>query len=230
MEFRKHFVIAVSRKFKALPIFGFLSLLIFGFMFFSDSVFDPFIGNGSKPSPQSIPVSQEPDAVTKAKVRASLMRLPLSFEANEGQTDPQVKFLSRSGNHSVFFTPDKIVMSLAGHSLEQAEKPGKVKKTAFTPSPVIPAPSGAPTASGGGISPAPVAPSGASPPPGRGGRRGLLAVGAMPTNLKPLPLSGGRTGWGLKRRNWIPACAGMTAILALRPAVPATASGWNCVR
>src|SRR5262249_36731420 len=31
-------------------------------------------------------------------------RLPLSFEANEGQTDPQVEFLSRGSRHTLFLT------------------------------------------------------------------------------------------------------------------------------
>jgi hypothetical protein len=31
-------------------------------------------------------------------------KLPLSFEANQGQTDPQVKFLSRGKGYSLFLT------------------------------------------------------------------------------------------------------------------------------
>jgi hypothetical protein len=100
-------------KTTTLIVFALIGISLF---VFSNSVFDPFTGNGNKTSPQSIPVSQGPDQATKAKVRASLMRLPLSFEANQGQNDPQVKFLSRSGNHSVFFTPNKIVMTTGGAS------------------------------------------------------------------------------------------------------------------
>jgi hypothetical protein len=43
-------------------------------------------------------------------------RLPLSFEANDGQTDPQVKFLSRGRGYSLFLTPTEAVLSLSRRS------------------------------------------------------------------------------------------------------------------
>ena len=39
-------------------------------------------------------------------------KLPLSFEANQGQTDPQVKFLSRGRGYALFLTGDEAVLSL----------------------------------------------------------------------------------------------------------------------
>src|SRR5437899_2579548 len=36
------------------------------------------------------------------RVREAYGKLPLSFEANRGQADPQVKFLSRSTTHTLF--------------------------------------------------------------------------------------------------------------------------------
>ncbi|HEX9247479.1 MAG TPA: SBBP repeat-containing protein, partial [bacterium] len=39
---------------------------------------------------------------------------PLTFEANRGQTDPQVKFLSRSGDRVVFLTSTEAVLALSG--------------------------------------------------------------------------------------------------------------------
>jgi hypothetical protein len=39
-------------------------------------------------------------------------RLPLSFEANQGQTDSQVKFLSRGRGYALFLTGDEAVLSL----------------------------------------------------------------------------------------------------------------------
>src|SRR5207302_7149511 len=38
---------------------------------------------------------------------------PLTFEANRGQTDPQVKFLSRSGDRVVFLTSTEAVLALS---------------------------------------------------------------------------------------------------------------------
>lgn len=43
---------------------------------------------------------------------ASYGKLPLSFELNEGQTDPQVKFLSRGPGYSLFFTAADAVLAL----------------------------------------------------------------------------------------------------------------------
>jgi hypothetical protein len=39
-------------------------------------------------------------------------RLPLSFEANHGQTDSQVKFLSRGRGYTLFLTGNEAVLSL----------------------------------------------------------------------------------------------------------------------
>ena len=40
-------------------------------------------------------------------------KLPLAFEANQGQTDPQVKFLSRGAGYSLFLTPTEAVLALS---------------------------------------------------------------------------------------------------------------------
>src|SRR5438105_1085347 len=37
---------------------------------------------------------------------------PLAFEANQGQTDPQVQFLSRGSGYTLFLTPTESVLSL----------------------------------------------------------------------------------------------------------------------
>src|SRR5260370_17490846 len=43
---------------------------------------------------------------------AGLPILPLSFEANQGQTDPTVKFLSRGDGYELFLTSDIAVFML----------------------------------------------------------------------------------------------------------------------
>jgi beta propeller repeat protein len=40
-------------------------------------------------------------------------KLPLAFEPNAGQTDPSVRFLSRSAGGTLFFTPSEVVFSLS---------------------------------------------------------------------------------------------------------------------
>src|ERR1017187_8295427 len=39
-------------------------------------------------------------------------KLPLAFEPNQGQTDPQVKFLARGGGYILFVTAQGAVLSL----------------------------------------------------------------------------------------------------------------------
>ena len=54
----------------------------------------------------------EPDAATKAVVQTAYGKLPLSFEANHGQSDGQVKFLSRGSGYNLFLTPTEAVIAL----------------------------------------------------------------------------------------------------------------------
>src|SRR5215831_17389767 len=39
-------------------------------------------------------------------------QIPLSFEANHGQTEPQVNFLARGNGYAFFLTPTQAVLSL----------------------------------------------------------------------------------------------------------------------
>ena len=52
------------------------------------------------------------DTATRARVNATYGRLPLYFEANQGQSDPQVRFLARGGGHTLFLTPTEAVLVL----------------------------------------------------------------------------------------------------------------------
>ena len=48
----------------------------------------------------------------KQQVLAAYAILPMSFEANQGQTDAQVRFLSRGSGYTLFLTPSEAVLSL----------------------------------------------------------------------------------------------------------------------
>ncbi len=64
-------------------------------------------------------------AVSKQRVVAAYGRLPLSFEANRGQTAAQVKFLSRGSGYSLFLTGTETVLALSrGHDSERARRTG----------------------------------------------------------------------------------------------------------
>jgi hypothetical protein len=53
-----------------------------------------------------------PDAATQAHLTAAYGQLPLSFEANKGQTDSRVNFLSRGSGYALFLTSTRAVLSL----------------------------------------------------------------------------------------------------------------------
>jgi hypothetical protein len=55
-----------------------------------------------------------PDPAKQAKLKESYGKLPLSFEANQGQADARVKFVSRTPAYSLFLTGDEAVMALHG--------------------------------------------------------------------------------------------------------------------
>jgi len=62
----------------------------------------------SKTSPRTLPVS----AVRHTTIAEAYGKLPLRFEANHGQTDDAVQFLSRGSGYSLFLTPTESVLSL----------------------------------------------------------------------------------------------------------------------
>ena len=57
-------------------------------------------------APSAGQASTEPSAVQR------LGKTPLAFEANRGQTDAQVRFLSRGPGYTLFLTPDEAVLTL----------------------------------------------------------------------------------------------------------------------
>ena len=56
--------------------------------------------------------SKPPDVTTKGRLQVTYSRLPLSFEANQGQTDEQVNFLSRGRGYTLFLTSTEAVLAL----------------------------------------------------------------------------------------------------------------------
>ncbi|AXC15762.1 Cell surface protein [Acidisarcina polymorpha] len=70
---------------------------------------------GSKTETTNFPKSSFPAMakVDEAAIATSYGKLVLSFEANEGQSDPQVKFLSRGSGYSLFLTDTSAVLALA---------------------------------------------------------------------------------------------------------------------
>ena len=61
------------------------------------------------------------EAPAKGSVQVQYASLPLHFEANRGQTDSQVQFLSRGRGYSLFLTPTEAVLVL-----QRLQKPSTV--------------------------------------------------------------------------------------------------------
>jgi Beta-propeller repeat len=69
----------------------------------------PRHGNAGR-RPASPAVADTVDQATAARVRGFLETLPLSFEPNLGQTDPEVQFLSRGRGFTLFLTSTEAVL------------------------------------------------------------------------------------------------------------------------
>src|SRR5438874_8529719 len=78
-----------------------------------------------------VPVSITPtmsDAASRVQVSETYGKLPLHFEANQGQADPQVKFLSRGAGGTVFLTSTEAVLVLTKsepREVSEAPKPAR---------------------------------------------------------------------------------------------------------
>jgi uncharacterized repeat protein (TIGR01451 family) len=60
-----------------------------------------------------------PDPALRARVAAAYGQLPLSFVANEGQFDREVKFSSRGGGYELYLTRAEAVLSLGAHAARE---------------------------------------------------------------------------------------------------------------
>ncbi len=71
-------------------------------------------GDHRSPSAAAARVTAKPTRDLPAPTRAveAYGKLPLAFEANQGQTDPRVKFVSRGSGYALFLTGDEAVLSL----------------------------------------------------------------------------------------------------------------------
>ena len=75
------------------------------------------IGFLSVPIKAARAAEPRPASFPSAKLRYGL--LPLSFEANQGQTDARVRFLARGPKYTLFLTSDETVFALRGTALRR---------------------------------------------------------------------------------------------------------------
>jgi hypothetical protein len=66
---------------------------------------------------QTVASGTHPDTpVQRVSIVESYGRVPLAFEANQGQTDPHVKFVSRGPGYGLFLTTSEAVLTKVGKS------------------------------------------------------------------------------------------------------------------
>ena len=81
-------------------------------------------GHVSAARAQTIASVTHPDTpVQRVSIVESYGRVPLAFEANQGQTDPQVKFVSRGPGYGLFLTPSEAVLTLRRASKHEPNSP-----------------------------------------------------------------------------------------------------------
>src|SRR5258708_36119040 len=75
---------------------------------------------------QTAPASPASAPSLNHKLQAAYGRLPLQFEANQGQTDPRVKFLAHGPGYSAFLTSGQMVLTLRASAVatNAAKNPG----------------------------------------------------------------------------------------------------------
>lgn len=64
------------------------------------------------------PAPAEVPEASRQRVVEVLQGLPLIFEANQGQTDPQVDFLARGRGYTLFLSPTQAALVLRGRAAE----------------------------------------------------------------------------------------------------------------
>ena len=76
-------------------------------------------GTIAKTATRPAPTTTASSAVSdqqRSRVRAAMGALPLAFEANQGQSDPQVKYMARGNGYTLFLTQTDAVLAVHSHS------------------------------------------------------------------------------------------------------------------
>ncbi len=70
-------------------------------------------------------------AADRGNLQAKFAALPLAFEENVGQTDPQVKYMARGSGYTLFLTSSDAVLSLASSSPARMPRPREIMEERF---------------------------------------------------------------------------------------------------
>lgn len=99
----------------------------FTILLFFVSLLFPLLGFRSSKRPAVTPSSSH-----QLQFNSNYGKLPLAFEPNQGQTDPQVKFLARGSGYTLFLTGEEAILVL--HQRVTDARPGLGKSVSKFPS------------------------------------------------------------------------------------------------
>jgi hypothetical protein len=121
-----------------------LSLSVFGRVKTTESAGEPdrkgtnfrFGSHGNYPASRPV----EPDAGVKQRISNAYSRIPISFEKNEGQTDPRVAFLSRRPGYTLFLSAGgEAALALSGSASARVDGLHSFRSAKVTPTHATPA-------------------------------------------------------------------------------------------
>ena len=105
---------------------GAVALVVFAVLMFGSRVGGSINGSSnSQTAGRIIPASTDARSPEQARQDAlnKVSGLPLYFEANRGQVNPSVRYLSRTGRYTLFLTDDAAVFSLIGGEMHKGPLP-----------------------------------------------------------------------------------------------------------
>jgi len=89
----------------------------------------PLDGAAEQSRPAAVKLANHgPSQAAQARAIGAYGRLPLGFEANQGQTDSRVRFLSRGSGYLLFLTPDEAVLALQSERSQQLGRTSKLSQ------------------------------------------------------------------------------------------------------
>ena len=122
----------LRRSFRACPAAaaGVFAVLVVCLAVLTFSLSLKSVGKGSTPAGQLYPPASHVQSQlgtnvspeTRALVADEYGKLPLTFESNQGQSDKQVKFLSRGEGYTLFLTANEAVLSLRRAPVRNADR------------------------------------------------------------------------------------------------------------
>jgi hypothetical protein len=89
-------------------------------------VFSPALHSKAERQASTAAIASQPVTATPAargRIQASYASLPLAFEANQGQTDSQVKYVARGNGYTLFLTANDAVFALQSRAAVSAAFP-----------------------------------------------------------------------------------------------------------